>query len=436
MAAHVPGLALFTASKRFGHFITTDGASVSVNIAHCKVQSGGSNNNSNKKQKSKSRLRNRPAPVPSALPRAGPGLSADERGTLAQFAKDTPLQIVGIDPGKRNLIYATNHAHHVGKKNGIRLRYTYAQRQHESGAPTRAKKLNKRKTPRILELERRLAAHNSRTTYLAKFQAYLATRFAVQQELLAHYCKPWHRIARWYNWRGRRKSEDKFVQKVLDTFAPPSPPRRPRRRRRPRRGPRRRSPPPAAAAPPAPAPAPAAAPPVPAPASATAVQRRVVIAYGDGFGFHALRWSPPSPTTGLRRRFLAKAHQGLVVIDTQEYGTSKKCSRCKHDTMVEDPSRTRPVTTVTGYDDHEGIQVGNHIRVQTRVPLWASTAATAISAEVAVGIVITTLPSTSETICCTTSKVVHGQIVFHHPAKKRDRLGTMFGPVVQSLIDH
>ena len=34
---------------------------------------------------------------------------------------------------------------------------------------------------------------------------------------------------------------------------------------------------------------------------------KVVVAYGNGSGFHALGYSAPSPTTGLRKRFHAKA---------------------------------------------------------------------------------------------------------------------------------
>ena len=94
------------------------------------------------------------------------------------------------------------------------------QRLEESGKPWRDAKLNKRKSKRVFELENQLSSHNSRTSSLAKFQAYLATRFKVQQELYQHYCYKSHRIARWHNWRDRRKSEDKFVQKVLNTFRP------------------------------------------------------------------------------------------------------------------------------------------------------------------------------------------------------------------------
>jgi hypothetical protein len=148
----------------------------------------------------------------------------------------------------------------------------------------------------------------------------------VEQELYAHYCDKNHRITRWHNWRDRRASEDKFVQKVLNSFTP------------------------LAARPAATVTAAAAAattttataqpqqPPPPAPPPAAP---RLIIAYGNGSGFHALCHSPPSPTTGLQRRFLAKAHQGVVVvINTPEDYTSSRCSRCGGE-VVEDPKRKR-----------------------------------------------------------------------------------------------
>jgi hypothetical protein len=90
---------------------------------------------------------------------------------------------------------------------------------------------------------------------------------------------------------------------------------------------------------------------------------KVVVAYGNGSGFHALRHSPPSPTTGLRKRLCAKAHQGLVVIDTPEYRSSKMCSHCK-ETVEKDPTRTR-VQIQRRHIDEE-IQV----RLPEKVPLW------------------------------------------------------------------
>jgi hypothetical protein len=93
--------------------------------------------------------------------------------------------------------------------------------------------------------------------------------------LYAHYAKPIHRIVRWYNWRDRRSSEDKFAQRVVNEFGVDA-----------------------------------------------------IIAYGDSSGWHALPGLAPSPTTGLRKRLRAKQHQGLQVVDVPEAFTTLTCSSC------------------------------------------------------------------------------------------------------------
>ena len=117
---------------------------------------------------------------------------------LASFAKANPLCVVGIDPGKRNLLYVTNQHAPVNnkQKKGTRLRYSFGQRLEESGKAWRDAKLTKCKTKRIFELEQQLSQHNSHTSSLDKFQQYLVTRFRVQDELYAHYRNKNHRIAR------------------------------------------------------------------------------------------------------------------------------------------------------------------------------------------------------------------------------------------------
>ncbi len=98
-----------------------------------------------------------------------------------------------------------------------------------------------------------------------------------------HYKHQRYQIVRWHNWRDRHKSEDRFAQLVMDRFALPA----------------------AAGAAESRGPLPEAGPlplapllTVPPPALPPV---RLVVAYGNGSGFHALRHSAPSPTTGLRR---------------------------------------------------------------------------------------------------------------------------------------
>ena len=307
-----------TQFRRFGHHITTDGASVSVCVAHL-----ASTQPQLKKQKTTTHSQTM--------------IAAPQQQQLRGFVQSHPLRVVGADPGKRNLLFLTSQsatANEGGKKKkkkkemeGCNLRYSSAQRRHESGAPWRERRLRKKMPHDVLEQQEALSKHNSRTSSLVKFQEYLKARFAVLAKQIAHYYNPRYRIVRWHNWRDRRASEDRFAQRVLTTFGAAA----------------------AAAVPPPPQPLPQ----VPSPAP------RVIVAYGDGTGFHALRHSAPSPTTGLRRRLRAKAHQGLVVIDTPEPGTSKYCARC-HGELKEDPTRTRTRRRV----------VDEEVQLQEKVPLW------------------------------------------------------------------
>jgi hypothetical protein len=324
--------------KRFGHHITTDGASVSVCVAHCHNSFGTSppSSSSSKKKRRNASSTSSASAASSSSPKRNI-TPCSELEQLNQVAKSNPLQVVGADPGKRNLLFITNqHAPDDAEaKQGHNLRYTFVQRQHESGAWLHAKRLNKRTPASIKQQEQQLSQHNSRTTSLDKFRDYLVKRFEAQQVLDVQYRKPQYRIVRWHNWRNRRASEDRFAQRVVNTFAVQGSP-------------------PAAAAAAAAAPL-QQQPPTPLPPP------KVVVAYGNGNGFHALRHSAPSPTAGLRRRLCAKAHQGLLVISTPEYRSSKMCSRCQRE-LQEDPTRTRQKTVVE--DDGE-------IEIRKYVPVWS-----------------------------------------------------------------
>jgi hypothetical protein len=113
----------------------------------------------------------------------------------------------------------------------------------------------------------------------------------------------------WQNWRDRRSSEDRFVQRVLDTFG--------------------------------------------------SNRKHIVIAWGQATGFHALRGLPPSLTVGMRRPFEAKKHYleamerlhdirlgCLTIITTPEPYTTKTCSRCGQRSLEPSPLHKR--TTKSG----------------------------------------------------------------------------------------
>ena len=261
---------------RFGHHLTTDGISVSATVLH----RGDEDEQKKKKARSKKSA--------SMQPKKRMVNSADPNVDVSHLVGIDPSKIVGVDPGKIELVHLTNDTGE-GDPAARTLRYTKQQRRHESGAARREAHQQRIRTPEVIEAEQLLAnsTYHSRSPSLEAFQIYLYHRFMVQNVLYMHYAdNAVHRIFRWNNWRGRRSSEDRFVQKVVDTFGADA-----------------------------------------------------VLAYGDSSGWHSIPGLAPTPTTGLTRRF---AHR-LEVIAVPEYKTSRTCSNCL--AQVEgDPTRTRVYT--------------------------------------------------------------------------------------------
>ena len=104
------------------------------------------------------------------------------------------------------------------RKSGDSLRYTAAQRRHESRETKRNRKLAKKKTEEIMVLEEQLATVSSRATTLNGFKEYLKVRFSVQNKLYDFYGNSVHREYRWFNWKSRQRSEACFVNLVVKTF--------------------------------------------------------------------------------------------------------------------------------------------------------------------------------------------------------------------------
>ncbi|CAH6420238.1 Hypothetical protein UVM_LOCUS91 [uncultured virus] len=245
---------------RFGHHLTTDGVSVSVTVLGRATEA---------------------TPPASSRAKRKRARDDDSLPDVSMFAGVDVKKVVGVDPGKHDLVHMTNDSsprRSDGQK-AKTLRYTAAQRRHESGAKYREARV--RKPPDVQELEDALSGTDSRVTGLKAFQEYLSARFAVQERLYAHYGKPVYRIHRWQTWRDRRSSEDRFVERAVQTFG-----------------------------------------------------KDAVLAYGDWSAWHGMKGLPSSPTNALRRRLA----QRLRVVDIPEFRTTKTCSRC-HGMVAGDPSR-------------------------------------------------------------------------------------------------
>jgi hypothetical protein len=93
------------------------------------------------------------------------------------------LHVVGVDPGKRELLVAvdmddTHQGHTKAEKKGRRaVRYTQAQRIFETQCTTRQLKERKASMPSgVLDAERSLCGENSRSASLDTFKAYVHAR--------------------------------------------------------------------------------------------------------------------------------------------------------------------------------------------------------------------------------------------------------------------
>jgi len=93
-----------------------------------------------------------------------------------------------------------------------------------------------------------------------------------------------HRVNRWYNWRGRRSSEDRFFQRVCDLFG-----------------------------------------------------KDAIVAYGNwSENGRNMRGLAPTPSNSLCTRLA----QWVLVYRTPEYYTTKSCCRCDNNNLIPDCTRT------------------------------------------------------------------------------------------------
>jgi len=130
----------------------------------------------------------------------------------------------------------------------------------------------------------------SRSSSVAGFIEYLKVRFREEKVLYAHFERRQYRKCRWLVWRNRRRSEDRFFQRFVETFG-----------------------------------------------------RDVVVAYGAWESWGGMKGMASSPGAGFRRRLA----QRVTVVVVPEYYTTKTCSRCGEE-VKEDPTRMavrRIVTT-------------------------------------------------------------------------------------------
>jgi hypothetical protein len=173
-------------SHRFDYAFTTDGIGARVQMRH-----------TTKKAAHNSLTR---------LPKRGIW-AIDE---LKRVTRTEAVHIIGIDPGKRELI------HGVDMDNTRRgsVRYTLAQRRRETCVEQYKEEAEKDKPGSVVEAEKALAGFNSRSSDLTTFRAYCKQRHATLDACFTFYADYGHRQRRWKRAIKVQKSESKLYERL------------------------------------------------------------------------------------------------------------------------------------------------------------------------------------------------------------------------------
>ena len=237
---------------RFGHRISTDGVGCSIQLErndYQKSKKGGEWTNHKaieaaKKaiaKKAKQGVKNPTQPVSTTANSKNVekkvGLKQDiyvDQLTSEQKRLFLSLDLVGIDPGTFDLIFATNGNVELVKKASGKVHrktdtftYTYGRRWLESGKMTRDKDLDDEKKSvkvdekTIQEYEDRLSKHSSSSCSYADYQSYLKVRHFVASKISKFYERRKMRQNRWKGEINRRRSEDTMVNRFKEKFGSP-----------------------------------------------------------------------------------------------------------------------------------------------------------------------------------------------------------------------
>lgn len=132
-------------------------------------------------------------------------LKCQSRAALAD------LHVVGIDPGKRELLVAIDQD---DPKDSPAVRYTQAQRQRDLRSRQYADE-HARSVPAEVHLaESQLSDFNSRAADLETFKAYCVQRRATVEACLPHYARLDYRRRRWKTYIKSQQSEERLYQRL------------------------------------------------------------------------------------------------------------------------------------------------------------------------------------------------------------------------------
>jgi len=176
-------------------------------------------------------------------------------------------KIVSIDPGKSNLVYMLD-------KNKKKLRYTCCQRRRES-LRKRCNKilLREKQKNKIIEEETKLSSYNCKSVNYNAFKQYITEKILLNDKVRWFYENVLWRKLKWRTWIYQRKSEDKFLHRIEETYGN---------------------------------------------------KEDLLLCYGNWSNNKQMKYIMPTKGVGLRRVIQKKFN--VVLVD--EFRTSKLCSKC------------------------------------------------------------------------------------------------------------
>ena len=125
---------------------------------------------------------------------------------LKRVSRLNELHVIGIDPGKRELVVCTDSDDSESKA----MRYTSSQRRNDMRTRQYAVESQREKPEDVIRGEREDAKCNSRSENLSTFVQYAASRQGHLTESLTYYSELHHRQRRWKSYIKRQKSEERL----------------------------------------------------------------------------------------------------------------------------------------------------------------------------------------------------------------------------------
>ena len=128
---------------------------------------------------------------------------------LKHSARLQDLHVIGIDPGKRELVVGVDMDNPLNKT----VRYTQRQRLKDIRSRQYADESQREKPTEVQKAERELSGYNSRSVDLNTFCAYCAKRHETMEVCLMFYSTLAHRRRRWKTCIKTQQSEERLYKK-------------------------------------------------------------------------------------------------------------------------------------------------------------------------------------------------------------------------------